>query len=340
MSTTIAGLFDDLTEAREAVRELVDHGFPRDNISLMTNDQSEQRKAVELDDEQASQRVSGGFVSIPSGEGGDAEATAKGASVGAALGGVAGLLVGLGALTIPGIGPVIAAGPLIAALSGAGMGAVAGGLVTVLSRAGIPDADARLYAEGIRRGGTMLLVDVPEDQADLASDILNRHHPVDLEQRAGEWKEQKWSGNKEGSESFLFDHSQKPNKLRESRSELDYGPGANAFLPGKAVDEYDRSQADMSNYQNRRDDDWLTFQSRYAEHFKTNYAGTDKRWEDYRDAYHFGHNMGKDPRFSNQIYVNIEDAIQHIWKMDYPDRPWADYHEAVHAGWEGGHVPS
>jgi hypothetical protein len=85
-----------------------------------------------------------------------AEGAGKGAGIGAGLGGAAGLLAGLGLLAIPGLGPVFAAGWLAATAVGAAAGAATGGLVGALTEAGVSKEDAPLYAEGVRRGGTLV----------------------------------------------------------------------------------------------------------------------------------------------------------------------------------------
>jgi len=86
------------------------------------------------------------------------------------------------------VGPILAAGPLVTALAGAGIGAAAGGLIGALTEAGIPEEEARLYEEGVRRGGALVTVISPDDRVDLAADILNRYHPVDVNKRAAEWQ--------------------------------------------------------------------------------------------------------------------------------------------------------
>jgi hypothetical protein len=86
------------------------------------------------------------------------EGTATGAGAGAAVGGVLGWLVGIGALTIPGIGPLVAAGPIVAALAGAGAVGATGGLVGGLIGAGIPEIEAKRYAGRIREGGYLVSV--------------------------------------------------------------------------------------------------------------------------------------------------------------------------------------
>jgi hypothetical protein len=86
------------------------------------------------------------------------EGIATGAGSGAAIGGVLGWLVGIGAIAIPGIGPLVAAGPVVAALAGAGAAGAAGGLVGGLVGAGIPEIEAKRYAGRIREGGYLISV--------------------------------------------------------------------------------------------------------------------------------------------------------------------------------------
>jgi Protein of unknown function (DUF3341) len=86
------------------------------------------------------------------------EGAATGAGTGAAVGGVLGWLVGIGALAIPGVGPLVAAGPIVAALAGAGAAGATGGLVGGLVGAGFPEVEAKRYAGRIREGGYLISV--------------------------------------------------------------------------------------------------------------------------------------------------------------------------------------
>jgi len=186
MAKTIVGLFDTLTEAQGAVQELINKGFPRDNISIAANN-----TAGEYAQSTASSEEWSG--------------TATGAAAGATIGGIGGLLVGLGALAIPGIGPVVAAGPLIAALTGAGIGAVAGGLIGALTDVGVPEEEAGYYAEGVRRGGTLVTVNADDSRVDQAIDILEDHNAVDVEQRASSWKQSGWTGYSSTAKPYTAD---------------------------------------------------------------------------------------------------------------------------------------
>jgi hypothetical protein len=175
MAKTVVGLMNTREEAHQVVNDLVNMGLSRDSISLMARE-----------DKRGEGRTTGRERS----ESGD---VAKGAGTGAAIGGGAGLLVGLAAFAIPGIGPVIAAGPLATALAGLGVGAAAGGIIGALVNVGVPESDAEYYAEGVRRGGTLITVSADERQADRAADVMRRHGAVDIEERVEHWRGSGWS---------------------------------------------------------------------------------------------------------------------------------------------------
>ncbi|HHX65994.1 MAG TPA: hypothetical protein GX702_14020 [Chloroflexi bacterium] len=177
MAKTIIALYDDLSSAHRAVRDLVDSGFDRETISLMTQDRQRARSA---DEEDAA-----------------SEAAGTGAGIGALVGGLGGLLVGLGALAIPGIGPLLVAGPLVTTLAGAGVGAGLGALVGALAGMGVPENEARYFAEGVRRGATLVSLRSPDERATEAIDIMERYGPVDVERRASEWRAGGWQPTEE-----------------------------------------------------------------------------------------------------------------------------------------------
>jgi hypothetical protein len=123
---------------------------------------------------------------------------ATGASTGAAAGAVGGGLLGLLAgLAIPGVGPLIAAGPLVAALMGtavgAGAGAATGGLIAALTGAGVPEEEATYYEEGVRRGGTLVTVTADDALADRAASTLSRFGAINMAERAAAWRQSGWT---------------------------------------------------------------------------------------------------------------------------------------------------
>ena len=109
------------------------------------------------------------------------EGTAAGASAGGAIGGTLGLLVGIGALAIPGLGPFIAAGPIVAALAGMGAGGAVGGLVGALAGMGIPEYEAKRYDGRVRKGGILLSVHCDNSEwVSRAKEILKQTGAEDI----------------------------------------------------------------------------------------------------------------------------------------------------------------
>jgi hypothetical protein len=102
------------------------------------------------------------------------------AGTGAAVGSLAGFLAGMVALAIPGVGPIIAAGPLAAGLMGAGIGAAAGGITGALRKHGIPEEQAGRYSAAVGRGGCMVVVHADEARVDRAVNILDREGAINI----------------------------------------------------------------------------------------------------------------------------------------------------------------
>src|SRR4029078_6932329 len=121
------------------------------------------------------------------------EGAATGTGVGATVGGAAGLLAGLGLIAIPGVGPVVAAGWLVAALTGAVAGGATGGIVGALSQqAGISDEEAQIYAEGCRRGGALVSAKVADGDGSRVQSILDRSS-VRIADRGALYKKSGWT---------------------------------------------------------------------------------------------------------------------------------------------------
>lgn len=167
---TITGLYDNYSSAKAAVSELEARGIPSSDISIVSHQGDKDTNA--------------------------AEGAGLGAGIGAAVGGAGGLLTGLGIMAIPGVGPVVAAGwlaaTLVGAVGGAVVGGAAGGLIGAFTEAGVSEEDAHIYAEGVRRGGTVVTAKVPDERSAEIDEILSGANRVDLVERRRIYNEEGW----------------------------------------------------------------------------------------------------------------------------------------------------
>jgi len=157
------GVFSTRSEAEHALHELNNSGFPMNKISVIAKDADKQ------DD------IAGVDVQDKVGNKAD-EGASAGALTGGVLGGATGLLVGLGALAIPGVGPIVLAGEVATALAttlaGGAIGAAAGGLIGALVGLGIPEGKARNYSDRVSRGHYLVMVDGSDTEIAKAEAIL------------------------------------------------------------------------------------------------------------------------------------------------------------------------
>ena len=153
---TVVGLFADLPAAERGIEGLKAAGFSEQQIGVAVRDKQQQQDLTEGTGTQAAEGATTGAVS------------------GGVLGGLVGLLAGVGALAIPGIGPIIAGGALASTLAGAGIGAAAGGIIGALAGMGVPEEDARHFERGFQQGGVLVTVAAGAD-AELARVALLAH---------------------------------------------------------------------------------------------------------------------------------------------------------------------
>jgi len=162
-NTAVFGIFASRTQAERGVDALMAAGFRSDDISVLAPDQ---RTTKELATEKNTKAPEG---------------TTTGAAAGGALGGTLGLLAGIGALAIPGLGPFIAAGPIMGALAGMGAGAATGGLIGALVGMGIPEYEAKRYEGRVKDGGVLLSVHCDtSDCVTRAKDVLKNVGAADI----------------------------------------------------------------------------------------------------------------------------------------------------------------
>ena len=151
----VIGVFSDRTLAEKAVNELRSQGFTTEEINIVSKGGSQRRGSGEMYDDDIT----------------------DGALTGGTIGGIGGLLIGAGALAIPGIGPIVAAGPLAAALSGAVAGGIAGGLIDW----GIPAESSRRYEQQVAQGNILAVIKTDAAKVQQAAQVLRNNGASDVE---------------------------------------------------------------------------------------------------------------------------------------------------------------
>jgi hypothetical protein len=209
----VTRLFDSHTEALAAVEELERAGISHSRISLVANNAEGWHKGDRI-----------GRDNDADDDNETAEGAAEGATAGGVIGGGLGLAAGLGMLAIPGLGPVVAAGWLastaVGAIAGAVAGGATGGLLGALKDAGHSDEDAHVYAEGVRRGGSLVSVK-PDDaeEAALAEGILQSQSGVTAAERGSLYRQSGWTQFDESADPYGAEEiTAERNRYREQRS--------------------------------------------------------------------------------------------------------------------------
>lgn len=319
MAKTIVGSFDSFEEAQEVFRDLQQSGFSRDDISIIANNAT-------------------GTLTTTGELPPDAPATlhdtgsgaATGAAAGGVLGGAAGLVVGLMGLAIPGIGPIVAAGPLAAALAGAGVGAVAGGLIGGLTSAGVDEEDAHYYAEAVRRGGALVTVRSDDSRADEATRIMRTHGAVDIERRAEQWREAGWSRHDPSAEPYTVDQLE-----QERAAYRDTVDGQSAATMAVRYGTANQATASTtgSGIGSGSPRGWDEHRDFFRMHHGETYGGA-TGFDEYEPAYRYGWDTGSSGRYRGRSWNEIEPELRSDWERRYPDGGWERFKAAVRRGWE------
>jgi len=213
MTVTISRLYDDYAAASQAVSDLEAAGLSSSDISIVASNADNWYRGdrsgtgarsdrVDTDNDGTDDRVEG------------AEA---GAGIGAVVGGAAGLLAGLGMIAIPGIGPVVAAGWLAATAAGAVAGGATGGIIGALTQAGVTKDEAHVYAEGVRRGGTLVTARVPDGQRSRYEAILDRS-AVNIRERGEAYRNEGWTAFDENAPAYTADQARRERETYGSSS--------------------------------------------------------------------------------------------------------------------------
>lgn len=164
MKKKVIGVFESPEQAVNAINRLKEKGYRKEFISIMAKNEEKVESVERSTDVHEEEDV--------------AADAGKGALTGGILGAIGGLLVEGGVLLIPGVGPFIAAGPLMATLTGIVAGGAAGGLVGALIGLGIEKSEAKDYEDKLNEGNILVLVDTEDDSSDFVYDTFSNHNTL------------------------------------------------------------------------------------------------------------------------------------------------------------------
>jgi hypothetical protein len=262
---TVVALYNNVENASRAVSALTDGGVRANDINMISGDP---------DNQYAGQIAAGQRKT-------EAGAAGEGAVAGGLLGGLVGALVGVGAFAVPGLGPIIAAGPLASGLIGAAVGAAGGGLIGALVEWGIGEEEAEFYLEGVRRGGTLVAVRTEDEQAEAVARLMDQPGLVDIEAAVGDWRDAGWAGYSGEFDDVEFDTVD--NRFREhynatyATGDLPYERYAPAYRFGYFA-------AADGTFPRRP---WLDVAPDVEAAWRAEYGDDD--WERYRDALRYSY---------------------------------------------------
>jgi len=162
-NTAVFGIYKSVLQAERAVDQIIAAGFMSNDISVLLPDNDSTKEFAHEKNTKAP------------------EGTTTGAATGGVIGGTLGLLAGIGALAIPGVGPFIAAGPIMGALAGLGAGGAVGGFIGALVGMGMPEYEAKRYEGRVKAGGVLLSVHCDtSDEISRAKDLLKASGAEDI----------------------------------------------------------------------------------------------------------------------------------------------------------------
>lgn len=282
-NTAVFGIYPDRTSAESAVDRLRSAGFRTEDISVLFPDNRGTKDFAHEKNTKAP------------------EGTTTGVITGGAIGGTLGLLAGIGALAIPGLGPFIAAGPIMGALGGIGAGGTVGGIIGALVGMGMPEYEAKRYEGRIKAGGILLSVHCDNsDWVDRAKDTLKQTGAEDI--------------SSAGEKDADFAETDKPlprgTVEREERREV-RRMGAGSSTPVTGYD-YDNDF--------RRD-------------YETRYGTRGVAYDEYEPAYRLGSTWATDERYRTRDWTAIEPDLRRDWEQRGRGK-WEDVKDAVHYGWQ------
>jgi hypothetical protein len=236
------------------------------------------------------------------------EAATTGAAAGGVTLGVLGWLVGIGSLAIPGLGPFIAAGPIMAALSSAAIGGAVGGLAGGLIGLGMPEYEAKRYEGKLKEGNILISV-----------------HTEDAQQRSRAKEIFEWAG---ADDISYTGEAGVPEANRTAAARL------HAASMQRSLDEGEHTPGTEPAM--HHEDRYSDYEPAFRENFASTYQGSGRSYHDYDPAYRFGYMLAHDTRYADKDWEVVEPEAKRAW-VARGQGAWEDFKNPIRYAWERAH---
>lgn len=214
-------------------------------------------------------------------------------------------------LTIPGIGPAVVSGLVAAALRGAR----SGGLAERLDEAGVPQADAEVYHEAVRRGGALVLAHTGAAQAAQAAAVIAARQPLDLEQSRAELRASGWSGHRANQRPYTADEISAFRARRSASAPAQSGSATASTTPVAAPQSYE------------------DYSPLFRAHYDALLSSSGYTYEQCRPVFHYGYTLGRDRRYSRGEWSSIEPEARRHWEERNPGT-WERFKDSIRYAWD------
>jgi hypothetical protein len=209
--------------------------------------------------------------------------------------------------------------------------------------------DAELYAEAVRRGNVVLTVNVPEDDLlDQVTDVIDQYHPLDVDEQAAKWKSGGWVASESMRQdsfgdrqmgSTQHDDASIPQRdatepTRASRSISERSQASSSETPASMQLDFEDLPGTADLFGAQAEADQERDDAYYKDHWKSNYADTGGKYEDYAPAYEHGALLAASDRYKGRNWDQAEQDVQRDWVKKNPNSAWEKIKSAVRHGWE------
>lgn len=306
---TVVGAFPSMAEAERVARDLEEMGIDKDEISVVAGNEAGSHNE---------------YLKKPT-------STGAAAASSASFGGGVGIVAGLIALAIPGVGPIIAGGAMATVLTGLGVGAAAGGLLGAFTNMGVSHEEAPLYQEAVRRGGVVVAVHVNDPMEQDAIRVMDEHGARDLKGEADAWRASGWTGSYSNPHPYPSD-SGIASHVRPETVNTEEVRSANVRRSEVPPVITETSNAQSYQYQRPVTPTGATTAQTGSNQFPVRRGPVHISDDD--PAYVFGNRWASDPNYYGRSWTDVESSLRSNWEATGTG-PWDTFRDRVRRGFEG-----